>query len=130
MWFLVFTSYIGDMKNLILDRIRAQRVLRGLSQQNMADELNLTLAGYSKIERGDTELTLTRLRQIATVLNIKVSVLVREEEELNENAALSEGRTAYQTLPMELLRMSNDINALQRELAELQRKMNDFLREA
>jgi transcriptional regulator with XRE-family HTH domain len=118
------------MKNLILDRIRAQRVLRGLSQQNMADELNLTLAGYSKIERGDTELTLTRLRQIATVLNIKVSVLVREEEELNENAALSEGRTAYQTLPMELLRMSNDINALQRELAELQRKMNDFLREA
>jgi transcriptional regulator with XRE-family HTH domain len=115
------------MKNLILDRIRAQRVLRGLSQQNMADELNLTLAGYSKIERGDTELTLTRLRQIATVLNIRVSVLVREEEDSNEHLNFSEERGSYQTLPMELLRMSNDINALQRELAELQRKMNEFM---
>ena len=127
MCFFLFPSYIGNMNNLILDRIRSQRVLKGLSQQNMADELNLTLAGYSKIERGDTELTLTRLRQIAAVLNIRVSVLVREEEDSNEYVHFSEERGAFQTLPMELLRMSNDINALQRELAELRRKMNDLL---
>lgn len=52
------------------EKIRLQRLQRGLSQENMADLLNLSTTAYGDIERGKTDLTLSRLTQIATVLDV------------------------------------------------------------
>ena len=60
------------MKKKVGERIRVARVTKGLSQQNMADELGLTVASYSNIERGVTDITITRLFEIARILDVKI----------------------------------------------------------
>ncbi len=64
------------MKNEIAERIRILRLSKNLSQQNMADELDITVGAYSNIERGKAEVTITRLYKIADVLNVPVTDLL------------------------------------------------------
>lgn len=61
------------------EKIRLQRLQRGLSQENMADLLGLSTTAYGDIERGKTDLTLSRLTQIATVLSISPLTLLTDE---------------------------------------------------
>ncbi|RIV25477.1 helix-turn-helix domain-containing protein [Fibrisoma montanum] len=67
------------MKTSISERIRLQRLQRGYSQENMADLLSLSTTAYGDIERGKTDLTLSRLTQIAQVLNVSPLVLLTDE---------------------------------------------------
>ncbi|GAB3781198.1 hypothetical protein GCM10028818_34840 [Spirosoma horti] len=61
------------------EKIRLQRLQRGLSQENMADLLSLSTTAYGDIERGKTDLTLSRLTQIANVLAISPLTLLTDD---------------------------------------------------
>ena len=61
------------------EKIRLQRLQQGLSQENMADLLNLSTTAYGDIERGKTDLTLSRLSQIAQVLGVSPLALLTDE---------------------------------------------------
>lgn len=52
------------------EKIRQQRVIKGYSQEYMSFALEISQAAYSKIERDETELSVTRAYQIAEVLEI------------------------------------------------------------
>ncbi|WP_460945383.1 helix-turn-helix domain-containing protein [Spirosoma daeguense] len=67
------------MKASIAEKIRLQRLQRGLSQENMADLLNLSTTAYGDIERGKTDLTLSRLTQIAQALDVSPLTLLTDE---------------------------------------------------
>jgi transcriptional regulator with XRE-family HTH domain len=67
------------MKQSLPERIRLQRLQRGLSQENMADLLNLSTTAYGDIERGKTDLTLSRLSQIASVLDVTPVTLMTDD---------------------------------------------------
>ena len=67
------------MKHSPSERIRLQRLQRGLSQENMADLLGLSTTAYGDIERGKTDLTLSRLAQIAQVLDVSPVALLTDE---------------------------------------------------
>jgi transcriptional regulator with XRE-family HTH domain len=67
------------MKHSLPERIRLQRLQRGLSQENMADLLGLSTTAYGDIERSKTDLTLSRLSQIASVLGVSPVALLAEE---------------------------------------------------
>ncbi len=61
------------------ERIRLTRLQRGLSQENMADLLSLSTTAYGDIERGKTELTISRLTQIAGILDTTAIRLLSDE---------------------------------------------------
>ena len=42
----------------------------------MADDLDLSLSGYAKLERGEIDITISRINQIASLLGIDVSQLL------------------------------------------------------
>lgn len=67
------------MKHSLPERIRLQRLQRGLSQENMADLLGLSTTAYGDIERGKTDLTISRLSQIAHVLDVSTVILLMDE---------------------------------------------------
>lgn len=46
------------------------RLERNLTQEQMGEKLNLSTSAYCKIEYGETDLTLTRLSEIAEALNM------------------------------------------------------------
>lgn len=52
------------------EKIRGLRMLKNLSQENMADALGISRVAYSDIERGKTDLTESRIKQIAEVLDV------------------------------------------------------------
>lgn len=64
------------------NKIRFLRGLKGLSQENMAKALDMSLTGYAKIEQGKTDLPYSRLQDIATALDIKPEDLIAFNEQM------------------------------------------------
>lgn len=63
------------MSKKVGEKIRQLRVLRGLSQENLAEEIGMSAGNFGKIERGDIDLSSTHLLQIAKVLKVSVGEL-------------------------------------------------------
>ncbi|OBX47965.1 helix-turn-helix domain-containing protein [Moraxella nonliquefaciens] len=85
------------------DKIRAIRTQQKISQEQMAERLDLTPQAYSKIESGKTKLSLDRIQQIAQILNIDVTELIHNNDNgvfllINENCTnenLNNGAIIY-----------------------------------
>lgn len=69
-----------DKISQIGQKIKKLRELRNYTQEYMAKKLDLSLNGYGKIEREETELTLNRLNEIAKILEVKVFDLLGFDE--------------------------------------------------
>lgn len=57
-------------KMSVNEKVRLFRELNQWSQEEMAERMNMSVAGYAKIERGETNISLHKLKQIASVLQI------------------------------------------------------------
>lgn len=62
------------------EKIRVMREINQWSQEEMAEKLEMSPTGYAKIERGQSNLNLDRLKQIATIFNIDVVELISSQE--------------------------------------------------
>ena len=60
----------------VLENIKKFRELKNITREQIAADLDMSTSGYSKIERGENELSLTRLYQIATALDVKISQIL------------------------------------------------------
>ncbi|MCF7521980.1 helix-turn-helix domain-containing protein [Neisseria sp. ZJ106] len=71
------------------EKIRMFRELHHLSQEEMANRMNMSLSGYAKLERGETKLHYDKLVQIAQIFNIDVVDLIDSDKGvvffMNEN---------------------------------------------
>ncbi len=61
-------------------RIRALRRHHGLLQQDMADKLGMSRAGYGNIELGRGSTSIRRLEEIAAILGTTAADLLRESQ--------------------------------------------------
>ena len=59
------------LKNLL----KEQRIKAGLSQREVAEKINITQDGYSKIERGDKNPSLKTFSKLAAILDIDMNIL-------------------------------------------------------
>lgn len=57
-------------------RIRLLRIYKELTQENVAEMLNYTQSAYSKIERGERQISLAMLDKIATEFDIDLTRLI------------------------------------------------------
>lgn len=55
------------------EKIRSIRILKGFSQENLAEMLNLSLPAYADIERGKKDVNVKRLEQIADKLGVTLN---------------------------------------------------------
>ncbi|MCF2491788.1 helix-turn-helix domain-containing protein [Dyadobacter chenhuakuii] len=58
------------------EKIRMIRLQKGLSQENMADMLGLSTTAYGDLERGRTELSVSRVENIAKLLDVPLPELL------------------------------------------------------
>ncbi|MEY4768695.1 MAG: hypothetical protein RL637_1334 [Pseudomonadota bacterium] len=59
------------------EKIRVMRLFKGLTQQKMADELGYeSVHGYAKLERGEIDPTIGKLKEVAKVLNVTLQDLL------------------------------------------------------
>jgi transcriptional regulator with XRE-family HTH domain len=59
-----------------IGNIRKFRELKEITREQMAADLGLSVSGYSKLERGEIDLTLSRLHEISTILEIGISQIL------------------------------------------------------
>jgi transcriptional regulator with XRE-family HTH domain len=78
-------------------RIRAQRLLRGMSQQALAGALDLTFQQVQKYERGVNRIGAGRLSQIATVLGTSVSFFYEGAPGANGSESENDARMRHLT---------------------------------
>ena len=64
---LLLLRKIYSMKE-VTESIKKFRELKNLTRDELADKLDMSLSGYSKLERGEVDLTLTKLYRIAEIL--------------------------------------------------------------
>ena len=58
------------------DKIRFMRQSKHWSQEEMADKLGMSVAGYAKIEQGKTDANFSKLEQIASVFELDIVELL------------------------------------------------------
>ncbi len=57
-------------------RIKTARLEKKLTQEELADKINVSVAFMSRVERGSSKINLKRLIQIAEVLNVSPGFLL------------------------------------------------------
>lgn len=65
------------MKPLVYKNIKKIRELKNLTREYVAAELNMSISGYGKIERGEVDLTLSKMFKIAKVLNVSMEFIFK-----------------------------------------------------
>lgn len=67
-------------KKHVATKIKSLRTNKGWSRQQAADKLEMSSGGYSNIERGKTDISITRLAQIAEMFEISLADLLTLSE--------------------------------------------------
>lgn len=62
------------------EKIKLIRQVKGWSQDEVAEKLDMSLNAYGNIERGDCDIKLSRLEQIAELFGVNVADLIRQHE--------------------------------------------------
>jgi transcriptional regulator with XRE-family HTH domain len=113
-------------------RVRMRRLMLGMTQEKLADGLNLTFQQVQKYEKGTNRISASRLQQTAHVLQVTVGFFFERapgqketggtvDTYVSEFLATSDGlalANAYMALPSMKLRRS--IVALVKEIANCQ----------
>lgn len=61
-------------------RVKLYRTKANITQAQLAEKLDISVSYISQIERGNTEVSLKRLEEIANIINVKLEILVAEVE--------------------------------------------------
>jgi transcriptional regulator with XRE-family HTH domain len=118
------------MLKKIGERIRKLRNIKGVTQENVAEELGITASSYSKIERGETDANISRLLQIAKVLEVNVNSFFEDRlpSANEENKYGYASKEEVENLNRVIAGLARQIEKLQEELAKKEKAVRKRLK--
>ena len=76
-------------------KLKQLRELKNFTQEHVAQQLGLSTRAYSKIETGETQLTINRLNEIATIFGVDpIEALGFDHQNIFNNYGTQEGNIA------------------------------------
>ena len=106
------------------EKISFFRNLKGFSQEEMAEKMGMSLNGYAKIERGETDVQVSRLERICTVLGVNLQDLFAFNEQMIFNSSFdNSNQTNYIEAAKGLI---NDLKTCQKEVEYLKQQVTDL----
>lgn len=106
------------------EKVAEFRHRKGLTQQELANKIHMKKGGYGKLERGERQLKIPRLRQIATALEMELKDILEGDEKTVLNASfchISQNNYVNSTKDQEVEKL--------RFVIEQQQRENELLRE-
>ncbi len=117
-------------------KIKRIREMKGKTQEEVAEKLNLTAQAYGRMERGETSINTERLEKIAEALEVSVEDIYRFDDrkfmisgsnnngEANENAFnfnlnIYESDKAIDILKETIINQQEEIKYLHKQLEKL-----------
>lgn len=64
------------MNKILAENIRTIREMKNLTRDFVAGELDMTASGYGKIERGEIDITISKIARLASIFGITISDLL------------------------------------------------------
>lgn len=108
------------------ENIKKLRELKNYTQSYMASQLEMSVSGYSKIEKGRTDITLSRIQEIAKILETKLATVLDFDSQkiFNQYNTVNSitGMVANQNSENNV---SKKLNKMQLEITELQKSINN-----
>lgn len=106
--------------NIIGQRIKKLREEKGITQETMAHQLDVTQSNYGRLEKDDRRLNVVKLLKIVRILNVNISYLFNEvlnEAQEDETASFSNANKEVYDILVESLRaeiqhLKDEINFL------------------
>jgi transcriptional regulator with XRE-family HTH domain len=129
-----------DVMDIARLNIKKNRELKGLRQQDLADQLHMSLRSYQSLECGETKLDLERLGQIAKTLETSIEELLKQEgvvihQEIKEASGTGSGTGIFnnygierEVVDMIVEAKNGEINSLKQEILSLKEEIK-YLRE-
>ena len=110
--------------------IRRLREERGITQQQLADLVNMHRSNYSKIEKGERELSISALVKVAKHFSITLDELVNMKGKIPQEEKLEDKTT------LEQVKMINELEPQDKEMVFrlidsiiTKKKFKDFFKE-
>ncbi|KAF2519644.1 helix-turn-helix transcriptional regulator [Flavobacterium salilacus subsp. salilacus] len=102
--------------NVIGQKIKKLREEKGITQEAMALQLDVTQSNYGRLEKDDRRLNVVKLLKIVRILNTNISYIFNETENsnVNENANLNNTNKEVYDILIESLR--SEIQHLKEEI--------------
>ncbi|MBR2703992.1 MAG: helix-turn-helix transcriptional regulator [Clostridia bacterium] len=97
---------------VIGDRIRKARIDGNLTQENLAEKLDVSVAFVSRIECGTTHVNLTRLSEICSILNIDEGQILNGVSTDSKNYLSDEFNELMKSCPKETQKLIYDVAKL------------------
>lgn len=90
---------------VIGERLKANRIKRGITQEALAEKLGVSVAFLSRIERGSSHINLTRLSQICEILDITEGEILNGVSTKSKNYLTTDFSSLLKDCPPEKLRL-------------------------
>jgi transcriptional regulator with XRE-family HTH domain len=106
--------------NIIGQRIKKLREEKGITQETMAHQLDVTQSNYGRLEKDDRRLNVVKLLKIVRILNVNISYLFNEvisELQEDDNTVFNNANKEVYDILVESLRaeiqhLKDEINFL------------------
>lgn len=102
--------------------IRNLRRMRNWSQRQVVQILGISIAAFSNIERGITDINISRLNAIAKILDVSVSEILTKPDQKHFKMCkdeLNRSMIRLEQYEMELLQLKTTLKSLSEELSIL-----------
>ena len=100
------------MTQNIGNKLKALRLTHCLSQKIIADQLGISVPAYSKIETGITDISFTKVQQIADIYSVSVIDLLKIGEKDSKN-------DQYPDIKRQLDELTSKYNEQQKKMIQL-----------
>ncbi|MDV2446799.1 transcriptional regulator [Elizabethkingia anophelis] len=102
--------------NIVGSRIKRIREEKGIKQEYMAYELDISQSNYGRLEKQDSRLTVPKIQKIAEVLGVSVALLFGEKS--NNIANVNEDCNSFGESIKHIESLKEEINFLRKMLKE------------
>lgn len=110
-------------------KIRKIREIKGFSQENVAEELGMSVTGYGKIERNEVSLNFDKLAKISEVLKVEIETIIGFDDKVAFNNFNNkvEQQIGYNNIPAEMKKLYEDkILLLEEKIKWLEGKISSL----
>ncbi len=95
--------------NLVGERLKKARLSKKLTQEDLAEELNVSVAFLSRVERGSSHFNLRRLEQVCNLLGVTEGEILNGTSSMSSNYLSQEFADLLNTCPPEKQKLIYDI---------------------
>ncbi len=123
---------MSNKSSIIIQTIKALRLARGYSQEELADRLSVDLKTYSNWETGKVQMTIEKINRIASALNVDPREIwddtkwVSKPYKLNDNIVSEESVQYLKPVNTDVEQLQNEIMILKEQNLALTRAYNEL----